>query len=65
MMSEFDEVYKFETTDGMGAKTTREFVANDLHAFVYNVLQFTNQAGYSYVDAVTMYSANKEWSAEN
>jgi len=64
-MTGYDETYKLEATDGMGNKTTREFVANDMHTLVYNLLQFTNQAGYSYVDAITAYSANKEWSAEN
>jgi hypothetical protein len=55
-------VTNFETDDGVetyiftcesnGVTTTRMFSSDNLHGFAFNVLQFTNQVGYTYVDMV-------------
>ena len=33
-----------------GTKVTREFNAEDLHEFAYNMLEFTRGVGFDYVD---------------
>lgn len=40
------------TCESDGVVTTRGFTASNLYDFAFNILQFTNQVGYTYVDMV-------------
>jgi hypothetical protein len=60
------ETYIFTCEDGYGVTTTRKFSVGNLHDFAYNILQFTNQVGYAYVDMLEFSDEEGTiWRAEN
>ena len=69
-MGDFDrdddeELYAFICVSN-GVTTTRSFKADNIQELAYNMLQFANQAGYTYVDMVEFSSEDGlMWRAEN